>query len=333
MSTMHGYTFSAYGNPQEVLQYKTDLPKPSTLGAEDILVEVHASSINPIDYKLLHGYLAQMFPLQFPHAPGFDVAGVVVEVGSGVTRFKVGDAILADNGSFMKPSKTGGAPTPRKGQAAYADFVVLDESQAVVKPANVSFEEAASLPLVSLTAYQALVSTANVQPGQKVLILGGSGGVGSIAVQMAKKLGAQTTATCGTANVELVKSLGADTVIDYRTASWHEQLAGQDFDLVFDTCGEAAVFANSCKVLKNGGFFVSIAAHPPFTPNEKDIKASFLLTKSIDVVTDLSCIAAWVAEGAVKPLVEEVFPRERVADAYVKLKLGRTVGKLVIKWK
>jgi 2-desacetyl-2-hydroxyethyl bacteriochlorophyllide A dehydrogenase len=330
-TTMNGYVYNAYGNPHEVLQYNTDLPVPA-VGDDDILVEVHASSVNPIDYKLLHGYLAAFIPLQFPHAPGFDVAGVVTAVGSKVQRLKVGDAIFADNGSGFKPAVDGAAPVPRKSQGAFSDFVVLHESQAVLKPSGLSFEEAASLPLVGLTSFQALVRTANVQPGQSVLILGGSGGTGSVAVQIAKRLGAQVTATCGTANVDLVKRLGADTVIDYRTQSWHEAIAGGSVDVVYDTAGEAEVFNNALKVLKPGGFFISIAARPPPT-NDKDIKASFLMTKSIDCVADLEAIKGWVEEGALKTLVEEVFPRERVADAYAKLKLGRTVGKLVIKWK
>ncbi len=221
-----------------------DIPAPS-IGASDLGVEVRAASVNPLDVKIRSGQVKVVLKYRLPLVMGNDLSGVVTQVGANVRRFRVGDEIYAR----LDKDRIG----------AFAQFAAVRESDAALKPANVTFEQAASLPLVALTAWQALVEIGNVQPGQRVLIHAGSGGVGSIAIQLAHHLGATVLTTVGQRNIELVRRLGADVAIDYR-ASRFEDLA-RDCDLVLDSAGgETLVRSFAC--VKRGGVVVSIGSTP-----------------------------------------------------------------------
>src|SRR4051794_15961737 len=211
---MKALAIRRYKAPMEIM----DLPRPEP-GAGDLLVRVRAASVNPIDHKLRDGGVKVLLPYSFPLILGNDLAGDVEAVGPGVTRFKVGDAIY----SRLDKDRIG----------AFAEYALVRETAAATKPERLDYVQAASLPLVGLTAWQALIDIAQLHAGQKVLIHAGSGGVGTFAIQLAKHLGARVATTASTKNHALVKSLGADLAIDYRTARF-EELA-QDQDVVFDT--------------------------------------------------------------------------------------------------
>ena len=218
----------------------SDVPQPALL-ADSVLIEVHAASVNPVDGIVQAGYLKEMMPITFPFTMGFDVSGVVVEVGDQVSKFKIGDEV------FSRPNGM---------QAGtIAEYAVIKEEELAIKPSNISHQEAASIPLVGLTAWQAMVTKGNLQKGQKILIHAGSGGVGTLAIQMAKHLGAEVATTTSAVNAEMVKSLGADVVIDYKTQKFEEELS--DYDLVFDMMG-GEIMEKSFKILKKGGCLVSI---------------------------------------------------------------------------
>ena len=221
-----------------------DLPEPD-VGDDDVLVKVHAAGVNVLDSKISTGEFKLILPYSFPLILGNDLAGVVVTVGSQVTRFKPGDEVYA------RP------PQARIG--TFAERIAVDENAIALKPANTSMAQAASLPLVALTAWQVLVDTARLQKGQKVLIHAGSGGVGSIAIQLAKHLGAFVATTTSTANVEWVKMLGADVVIDYKKQNFENVLHG--YDLVLNSLG-TDVLDKSLEVLKPGGQLISISGPP-----------------------------------------------------------------------
>lgn len=208
---------------------------------KSVLVEVHAASINPIDNILHAGYLKEMLELSFPHVMGYDVSGKVVEVDKDVLNVKVGDEV------FARPNQ--------EDAGSIAEFARIQENELAIKPENLSHIDAASIPLAGLTAWQALVTKGNIKQGDKVLIHAGSGGVGTLAIQIAKHFGATVTTTTSSKNTELVKSLGADLIIDYSTQSFEDELS--DYDLVFDMIG-GDVLAKSFKVLKKGGTLISI---------------------------------------------------------------------------
>ena len=238
---MKAIVIRGYG-AAEVLQYE-DVEKPK-IQPEQLLVKVHASSVNPIDWKTRKGMLSILTGNKFPLILGFDVAGEVVEVGSQVTRFKVGDAIY---GSTSFPG------------GAYAELAVVTESLAAPKPKNMSYEEAATVPLAALTALQALRDLGNIKSGQTVLINGASGGVGVFAVQIAKALGAEVTGVCSSKNLDLVKSLNADLVIDYTQQDFTQ--GNVQYDMIFDAVAKRS-FSDSRKVLKPNGVYVSTLPTP-----------------------------------------------------------------------
>ena len=217
-----------------------DIEKPK-LQDKSVLVEVHAASINPIDNILHAGYLKEMLELSFPHVMGYDVSGKVIEVGKDVLNVKVGDEV------FARPNQ--------EDAGSIAEFARIQENELAIKPENLSHIDAASVPLAGLTAWQALVTKGNIKQGDKVLIHAGSGGVGTLAIQIAKHFGATVATTTSSKNIELVKSLGADLIIDYTTQSFEDDLS--DYDLVFDMIG-GDVLAKSFKVLKKGGTLISI---------------------------------------------------------------------------
>lgn len=231
-------------------------PKPQ-IQADDILIHVHAASINPVDLRILEGEFKAILPVKFPFILGNDLAGTIVEVGSQIKNFKVGDAVYAktdQNGSF-------------------AEYVTVKEASIALKPKNISMEQAASLPLVALTAWQALVELAQLKQGQKVLIHAGSGGVGTIAIQLAKQLGATVATTTSGKNISWVKELGADIIIDYKSTNFEDVL--QDYDVVFDTQG-GKTLEKSLTVLKRGGRVISISG-PPDRNFAEMLDVNFLL--------------------------------------------------------
>lgn len=231
-------------------------PKPS-ISKDSVLVKVHAVSINPLDLRVLEGEFKAILPVKFPFILGNDFAGVVAQVGSNVTQFKVGDEVYA------KTDLNG----------AFAEYTIVQQSSLALKPQNISMEHAASLPLVALTAWQALVEIAKVKSGQKVLIHAGSGGVGSIAIQLAKHLGATVATTTSGKNTRWVRELGADIIIDYKTMDFEQEL--KDYDVVLDTQG-GKTLEKSLNVIKRGGRIISISG-PPDRAFVEAIKANWLL--------------------------------------------------------
>lgn len=308
---MKAAIINAYGSNVEV----TDIAKP-TLLADSVMIEVYAASVNPVDNLIRAGYLKAMLPLPLPYTVGNDVSGVITEVGKDVTRFKVGDAVFARPQGMQS--------------GTFAEFVMVKEQDIANKPANLSHEQAASLPLVALTAWQALVSKANLQRGQKVLIHAGSGGVGSIAIQIAKHLGAEVATTTSTDNIEMVRALGADTVIDYRTQEFEKLL--KDYDVVFDTLG-GATREKSYAVLKKGGHLVSIIAPPDTSGLAEKLGVKSDLFFMWASGEQLSQIGQLVEQGVIKPLIDRTYSLAQVQEAFDYSQSGRAKGKIVIKVK
>jgi alcohol dehydrogenase len=312
-----------------------DVPVP-TIGDSDLLVEVRAASVNPLDVKTREGQVKRLLKYKLPLIMGNDLSGVVASVGPKVSRFKIGDEIYAR----LDKTRIG----------AFAEFAAVRESDAALKPRNVSFEEAASLPLVALTAWQALVDIGRVASGQRVLVHAGSGGVGSIAIQLAHHLGATVLTTVGERNLDLVKRLGADVGIDYRRARFEE--VARDCDVVLDSAGgETLVRSFTC--VKPGGVVVSIGSTPSaafarqwgMNPllvfliglmSRKATAAARARSARFEYIfmrpdgSQLAEIAKLVESGAIKPLVDKVVPLDQIHDALSYSESGRVTGKVVI---
>lgn len=297
------------------LQYK-EIPQPEPLENE-VLIKVKAISINPVDVKTragkgVYGLLKEKTPLII----GWDISGIVEKTGSKVTQFKKGDAVF------------GMANFPGHGKA-YAEYVTAPETHLALKPANVSFEEVAASTLVALTAYQALVHHAKVQKGQHILVHAASGGVGHIAVQIAKHLGTIVTGTSSLKNKEFVLALGAENHIDYQTYDWNSHK--DSFDFILDTIGGDNI-DKSIEVTKKGGTLISI----PTGLNEevtekaklKGIKGYFILVQSNG--DDMKAIADLLEKGIVKPFISQTFTFDKMKEAHLQQETGRTVGKLII---
>lgn len=299
----------AYGDASQIVI--EDAPMP-TLADDDVLIRVVATSVNPVDWKIRKGYLKSMIPYQMPLVMGWDVSGVVEKTGPAVTKFKPGDAV------YSRPD------IARNG--AYAEYVAVRESEIAFKPATISHVEAASLPLVSITAWESLFTSANLTAGQKVLIHAGAGGVGSIAIQLAKAKGAHVTATASAAKSALVTSLGADEVIDYRAEDF-SQIA-RDMDVVFDTVG-GEVQEKSWSVLRPGGFLVSITDRPSEDRAKAEGKrAGFVfIGPNAPILTEL---AGMVDAGQVRPLIGAEYGLNDTAKAQEASETGRATGKIVI---
>jgi NADPH:quinone reductase-like Zn-dependent oxidoreductase len=301
-----------------------------------VLVEIHAASINPLDARIRDGKVKTILPYRLPVILGNDLAGVVVRVGSAVRRFKPGDAVYA------RPDQH------RIG--TFAELISINQGDVALKPPGLTMEEAASLPLVALTAWQALVERAGLKPGQKVLIHAGSGGLGSIAVQLATHLGATVATTTSTANVDWVKRLGADLVIDYRTTGFETVLS--DYDVVLDTRGKDTL-TKSFGVLKPGGKLISVAG-PPDPEFAKSAGLNPMLRQAIRLLSyrtrrtaqrrgvsysflwmqangnQLAEIAALVDTGTIHPVLDRVFPFQSTKEALAYADQGRAKGKIVI---
>lgn len=329
---MRAARITAYGGP-EVLSVDDDAPEP-VAGRGEVLVDVHASSVNPIDCKIRGGALRAALRYPLPRTLGMDLSGVVAAVGEGVERWKVGDEVVASPGP-----KTPGT---------YAERTVVKAGELGRKPKNLTHQEAASLPLAFLTAWQSLVDTSALKAGERLLVQAGAGGVGTLAIQLGKHLGAFVVTTCSAANSELVKSLGADQVIDYRNEAW-DQVASE-VDVVLDAIGFAEA-RRARKVLRKGGRIVGISVGLP----ERVKKAGPLLGllgtgvamacnivgsrlhgvpsrfitrrpdgKQLDLMADLC------EQGVIRPVIDTVYPLARIADAHRQSDSGRTRGKIVI---
>jgi NADPH:quinone reductase-like Zn-dependent oxidoreductase len=313
-----------------------ELPDPR-VGADDVMVKIHATGVNPLDLRLRNGDFKLLLPYRLPLVLGNDLAGTVVRVGPSVTRFAVGDEVYA------RPDKD------RIG--TFAELIAVHQDDLAPKPATLTMTEAASLPLVALTAWQALVERAHVQPGEKVLVHAGAGGLGSIAVQLAKALGAHVATTVSTAKVDLAKDLGADVVVDYRNQDFEEVLDG--YDVVLDSLGGENL-AKSLRVLKPGGTAISVAGPPDLAfarelglnpvlrlamtalsfKTRRDAKRhgvtySFLFMKaSGDQLRELTPL---IDSGKVRPVVDRVFPFDETLQAMEYVEKGRAkAGKVVV---
>jgi len=299
----------AYGDTSQIKIEDAPLP---TLNPDDVLIRVVATSVNPVDWKIRKGYLKSMIPYDMPLTMGWDVSGIVEQTGPAVTKFKPGDAV------YSRPD------IARNG--AYAEFVAVREREIAFKPATISHVEAASLPLVSITAWESLFTTANLTAGQRVLIHAGAGGVGSIAIQLAKAKGAHVTTTASAAKSALVKSLGADEVIDYRAQDFSK--LARDMDVVFDTVG-GETQEKSWTTLKPGGMLVSITDRPSEDRAKAEGKrAAFVfIGPNAPILTDL---AQMVDLGQVRPIIGAEYGLNDTAKAQEASETGRSTGKIVI---
>ncbi|NKJ76262.1 zinc-binding dehydrogenase [Rhizobium leguminosarum bv. viciae] len=312
-----------------------NLPEPE-LQDNDLLVRIQATAVNLLDSKVRDGEFKLILPYRPPFVLGHDVAGTVVKIGPGVRRFKVGDEVYA---------------RPRDHRiGTFAEFIAIDQSDVALKPNNLSMTEAASIPLVGLTAWQALVEVGKVKPGQKVFIQAGSGGVGTFAIQLAKHLGATVATTTSAGNAELARSLGADVVIDYKTQDFEKVLSG--YDLVLNS-QDPKTLEKSLGVLKPGGQLISISGPPdPAFAGELGlnlflklvlrllsrgvrkkakrvgIRYSFLFMRAEG--QQLGQITALIESGVIRPVVDKVFPFEKTGDALAYVETGRAKGKVVI---
>ena len=288
-----------------------DLPDPE-LRPNDVLIDVRAASVNPVDGKIAQGYARARMELKFPHVLGRDCSGVVAKVGSGVTVFKVGDEVY------------GCGEQARWG--THAQRVAADASTLGLKPKSIDHNAAASLPIAALSALAGIETTGQVKPGQKVLIHAGAGGVGSIAIQIAKHLGAYVAATAGPSNLDFVRGLGADLPVDYTKGDF--AAAVKDYDLVFDLMG-GDVRYRSFQVLKPGGMITHISV-PPMT---QEPPRSDVTVKPAPVSYEtrlLDRISAWVDGGVIKPVVGATFPFADAIKAYEQVNTGHTRGKIVL---
>ena len=330
---MKAFTLDRYGSADSMRA--GDMPDPEPR-EDDVLVQIHAAGVNLLDSKIRDGEFKRILPYRLPLILGHDVAGVVVGVGSRVRRFKPGDEVYA---------------RPADGRiGAFAEFIAIKDEDVAIKPKALSMEDAASMPLVGLTAWQALIERANLKKGQKVLIHAGSGGVGTFAIQLAKHVGATVATTTSTANVALVRSLGADVVIDYKNEDFAHVL--HDYDVVLNSLDKATL-EKSLGVLKPGGQLVSISG-PPDAPFARSIGASWVLRTIMGVLShgirakakrrhatysflfmrangeQLAQITALIDDGIIRPVVDRVFPFASTKEAMAYVEAGRAKGKVVV---
>lgn len=333
---MKAFTINRYNKNDQLELVEQAVP---AMKANDVLVQVHAAGLNQLDSKLKSGEFKLLLPYKFPLILGHDVAGIITEVGSKVSRFKVGDEVFARPADFRI--------------GAFAEYIAIDENEVALKPSNITMEQAASLPLVALTVWQAFFEKATLKKGQKVFIQAGSGGVGTIAIQLAKHLGATVATTTSSQNFELVKSLGADVVIDYKTQDFETMLS--DYDLVLNSQDDKTL-EKSLRILKKDGKVVSISGPPdPAFANEiglnpflktvmyflsskvrkqakkRGVDYSFLFMKPNG--KQLSEIAALIEASRIHPVVDKVFPFEQINEAMAYVESGRAKGKVVVQVK
>jgi alcohol dehydrogenase len=331
---MKAFIIDQYGRKNGIRAGDMPMPEPRE---DDVLIQIHAAGVNPVDSKIRDGEFKLILPYRLPLILGNDLAGVVVRVGSRARRFKPGDEVYA---------------RPQKDHiGTFAEFIAVKEDAVALKPTALTMEEAASIPLVGLTAWQALIEKGQLKSGQKVLIHAGSGGVGTFAIQLAKHVGATVATTTSARNIELVKRLGADIVIDYKKDDFSAIL--KDYDVVLDTQGGKAL-EKSLRVLKPGGKLIGIAG-PPDPDFAKEMGASWFLKTVMRFLSyrirkaakrhgvsysflfmradggQLSQIAKLIDAGAIKPVIDQVFPFESTKEALTYVETGRVKGKVVIR--
>lgn len=330
---MKAFILDRYGSADRVRAGEMPDPKPRE---DDVLVRVHAAGVNLLDSKIRDGEFKLILRHGMPLILGHDVAGVVVRVGSRVRRFKPGDEVYA---------------RPADGRiGAFAEFIAIKEDDVALKPKALTMEEAASIPLVGLTAWQALIERANLRKGQRVLIHAGSGGVGTFAIQLAKHVGATVATTTSTANVDLVRSLGADVVIDYKKEDFSHVL--RDYDVVLNSLDKVTL-EKSLRVLKPGGQLISISG-PPDAAFARSLGASWVLRMIMGVLSygitakakrrqaqysflfmradgnQLTEITSLIDDGIIRPVVDRVFPFASTKEAMAYVEAGRAKGKVVV---
>ncbi|GAB1531440.1 MULTISPECIES: NADP-dependent oxidoreductase [Brevibacillus] len=333
---MKAMIIEKYGENVPLVMSEQPMP---TIGEHDVLVEIHAASLNPIDFKIKEGKMKFLLNYRFPLILGNDFSGVVVKVGDRVNTFKPGDEVYG---------------RPRKNRiGTLAEFIAVHEDDIWLKPQGLTFEEAASIPLIGLTTYQAFVDILNLQKGQKILIHAGSGGVGTFAIQLAKLMGAFVATTASEKGYELVKSLGADLIINYKKENFEEMLTG--YDAVFDTLGGEAL-EKSFRILKPGGQIVSISGMPNGRFG-KEAKLGWMKTIILSIVSrkikaqekksqtryhflfmkpsgeQLKVLKEFIEEGLIKPIIDKVYHLKDADQAFNYLESGRAKGKVVIRIK
>ena len=300
----------------DVLEINQDTPEPITSGKQ-ILVEVFAASINPIDYKIRSGNLRKFMPIQFPATLGGDFAGRIIKLGKDVFEFKVGDEV------------SGSAIVLNEGSGAFAEKLAANTENIAIKPSSTDFLQAAALPLVGSSTIQALEEHIKLQSGQKILIHGGAGGIGSMAIQLAKAIGAYVTTTVNTDYISFVEKLGVDEIIDYKKQAFEQIL--EDFDAVFDTVG-GEVTDKSFEVLKKGGIIVSMLGQPnPELAQKSNVTAigqsTHINTKHLNRLREL------VDSGKLKTQVDKVFDLDQIKEAFTYQEESHPKGKVVIRIK
>ncbi|SEW44760.1 alcohol dehydrogenase [Chitinophaga sp. YR573] len=333
---MKAFIVNRYGKKEKL--HPQEIAEP-VVKVNDVLVQVYAAGVNLLDSKIKNGEFKLILPYKMPLVLGHDVAGVITKIGASVTRFKVGDEVYA-------------RPADHR-IGTFAELIAINEADVALKPKKLTMEEAASIPLVALTVWQALVEKADLKKGQKVFIQAGSGGVGTIAIQLAKHIGATVATTTSTANLEWVKALGADVVIDYKKDDFETIL--RDYDVVLNS-QDAKTLEKSLRVLKPGGKLISISGPPdPSFAKEiglgwplkiimgllsfgtrrkakrKGVDYSFLFMRAEG--SQLSKITALIDSGIISPVVDKVFPFGKTEEALTYVESGRAKGKVVIKVK
>lgn len=333
---MKAYSISKYSKTDNM--NLVELPEPQ-IKDNEVLVEIYAAGINQLDSKIKSGEFKLILPYKLPFVLGHDVAGVITKIGLEVTKFKVGDEVYARPADFNI--------------GAFAEYIAINEKDVALKPENISFEEAASIPLVALTVWQALVEKGNLKRGQKVFIQAGSGGVGIIAIQLAKYLGATVATTAGTGSFELLKQLGADVLIDYRTQDFESIL--KDYDLVINS-QDANTLEKSLSIVKVGGKVISISG-PPTPDFAESIGASRIIRFILSLISSgirrkarrrgigyeflfmrasgrqLEEITKLIESGVIKTVLDKIYPFEQVNNALAYVEKGHAKGKVVVKIK
>ncbi|MFV0469105.1 MAG: NADP-dependent oxidoreductase [Dysgonomonas sp.] len=333
---MKAFIINRYSKDEPL--HLTDIPTPS-IEENEVLVEIHSAGLNQLDSKIKSGEFKLILPYKMPLILGHDLAGIVLKTGTKVTRFKVGDEVYARAADFDI--------------GTFAEYIAVNENDVALKPQNLSMEEAASVPLVALTAWQALVEKGNIKKGDKVFIQAGSGGVGIFAIQLAKHLGATIATTASTGSFELLKQLGADILIDYKTQDFESIL--KDYDLVINS-QDSKTLEKSLNIVKLGGKVTSISG-PPTPDFAKNIGASRVIRFILSLISSgirrkakrkgiayeflfmrangrqLEEITKLIESSIIKTLLDKIYPFEQTNEALRYLEKGRAKGKVVVKIK
>jgi len=306
---MKAIVMHQYGDAGVLKYEEVEKPVP---GENEVLIQVKAAALNPIDSKIRNGFMKEVMPVSFPFIPGWEASGIVMETGKNVTNLKIGDEV------FTRPSV--------KKAGSYAEYMTVDQNEATLKPQSLSFSDAAAMPLVASAAYILLFKTANIQAGQKVFILGAAGSVGLFAVQMAKSVGAYVIGTATGKDIQTVKSMGANEVIDYTTTDYANSL--KDIDLAIDLVGGTA-YDGLWKILKKGGTLLSTTMQPsPEKAKEYGVHASFVFTTPDKTV--LEKISEMVNEGKLIPAVGITLPLSEAVRAHQLMDSHAVSGKIIL---